>query len=147
MSYNKTTMITKKKVLVLDDTDSDEEESGKYDLVARVKDKIKELIVQHNISIYDLAQKSDLTEACIRNWFTKRNYTPSLEAIEKISKAFRIAPFELFMRQGGDFYGYARKQSVYRKIQSPERKTKRSNFSITRLLQQLNHIWRNYLKH
>ncbi len=93
MSYNKTTMITKKKVLVLDDTDSDEEESGKYDLVARVKDKIKELIVQHNISIYDLAQKSDLTEACIRNWFTKRNYTPSLEAIEKISKAFRIAPF------------------------------------------------------
>ena len=39
MSYNKTTMITKKKVLVLDDTDSDEEESGKYDLVARVKDE------------------------------------------------------------------------------------------------------------
>lgn len=146
MSYNKTTMITKKKVLVLDDTDSDEEESGKYDLVARVKDKIKELIVQHNISIYDLAQKSDLTEACIRNWFTKRNYTPSLEAIEKISKAFRIAPFDV-MRQGRDFYGYARKQSVYRKIQSPERKTKRSNFSITRLLQQLNNIWRNYLKH
>ncbi len=65
-------------------------------LVSKVKEKIKKLIAERNITIYDLAQKSDLTEACIRNWFTVRNYTPSLEALEKISKAFEISPFELF---------------------------------------------------
>lgn len=64
-------------------------------LVSRVKDKIKKLIESRNVTVYELAQKSDLTEACIRNWFTKRNYTPSLEALEKISKAFQIEPFEL----------------------------------------------------
>ena len=64
-------------------------------LVPKVKEKIKKLISARGISIYDLAQKADLTEACIRNWFTVRNYTPSLEALEKISKAFDISPFEL----------------------------------------------------
>lgn len=64
-------------------------------LVSKVKERIKKLIAARNMSMYDLAQKADLTEACIRNWFTKRNYTPSLEALEKISKAFGIFPFEL----------------------------------------------------
>ena len=56
-------------------------------LVERVKSKIKKLIKQKGLSIYELAEKSDLTEACIGNWYTKRNYTPSLEAIEKICLA------------------------------------------------------------
>lgn len=64
-------------------------------LVSKVKEKIKRLIAARNITIYDLAQQADLTEACIRNWFTARNYTPSLEALEKISKALDISPFEL----------------------------------------------------
>lgn len=39
-----------------------------------------------------------MTEACIRNWYTKRNYTPSLEAIEKICRAFDISESELVRR-------------------------------------------------
>ncbi len=65
-------------------------------LVSKVKAKIKELIISRQLSIYELAQKADLTEACIRNWYTARNYTPSLEAIEKICKALEISVFELF---------------------------------------------------
>ena len=64
-------------------------------LVSKTKERIKKLIDTRDMSTYDLAQKADLTEACIRNWFSARNYTPSLEAIEKISKAFDISPFEL----------------------------------------------------
>ena len=67
-------------------------------LVKRVKLKIKELIEIKKISIYELAEKADLTEACIRNWYTKRNYTPSLEAIEKICRAFDIPESELVRR-------------------------------------------------
>lgn len=67
-------------------------------LVERVKFKIKELIEIKKISIYELAEKADLTEACIRNWYTKRNYTPSLEAIEKICRAFDISESELVRR-------------------------------------------------
>ena len=107
MSYNKTTMITKKKVLVLDDTDSDEEESGKYDLVARVKDKIKELIVQH-----------------------KRNYTPSLEAIEKISKAFRIAPFELLCDREEIFTATPENKAFIEKFRVLNEKQKEAIFQL-----------------
>lgn len=64
-------------------------------LVDRVKIKIKELIESKGLSIYELAEKADLTEACIRNWYTKRNYTPSLEAIEKICFALGITEAEL----------------------------------------------------
>ncbi len=68
------------------------------DLIKRVKFRIKELIEIKKISIYELAEKADLTEACIRNWYTKRNYTPSLEAIEKICRAFDISESELVRR-------------------------------------------------
>ena len=60
-------------------------------LVERVKIRIKELIEQKGISIYALAEKAELTEACIRNWYTKRNYTPSLEAIDKICRALDVS--------------------------------------------------------
>lgn len=68
-------------------------------LVQRVKTKIKELIEKKGMSIYEVAKKSDLTEACIRNWYTKRNYTPSLEAIEKICNTFNITEAELMLRE------------------------------------------------
>ena len=64
-------------------------------LIERVKTKIKELIAVKGMTIYELAQKAELTEACIRNWYTKRNYTPSLEAIEKICIALEIPVSEL----------------------------------------------------
>ncbi len=60
-------------------------------LAERVKARIKNIIEQRGISIYNLAANADLTEACIRNWYTKRNYTPSLEAIEKICQALNIS--------------------------------------------------------
>lgn len=68
-------------------------------LVERVKIRIKELIASKGLSIYELAEKADLTEACIRNWYTKRNYTPSLEAIEKICCALEITEAELVRRE------------------------------------------------
>ncbi len=65
------------------------------ELVGRIKSKIGRLIREKGWSVYELADKADLTEACIRNWYTKRNYTPSLEAIEKICQAFDISVTEL----------------------------------------------------
>ncbi len=64
-------------------------------LIETVKVRIKEVLKQKGWSIYELAEKAELTEACIRNWYTKRNYTPSLEAVEKICRAFEISVAEL----------------------------------------------------
>ena len=66
------------------------------DGIAKVKWRIKDYMSQKEISIYELAKKSDLTEACIRNWYTKRSYTPSLEAIIKVSNALEVPVADLF---------------------------------------------------
>ena len=81
-------------------------------LVERVKLKIKELIEIKKISIYELAEKADLTEACIRNWYTKRNYTPSLEAIEKICRAFDISESELVRRDDEELVPMTEKEKL-----------------------------------
>ncbi len=69
-------------------------------LVETVKVRIKQLLKQRGWTIYELAERADLTEACIRNWYTKRNYTPSLEALEKIRHAFQISVAELVCTRG-----------------------------------------------
>ena len=75
------------------------------DGVAKVKWRIKDYMSQKDISIYELAKKSDLTEACIRNWYTKRSYTPSLEAIIKISHALEVPVADLFREDDNEqFY-------------------------------------------
>lgn len=81
-------------------------------LVERVKFRIKELIEIKRISIYELAEKSDLTEACIRNCYTKRNYTPSLEAIEKICRAFDISESELVRRDDEELVPMTEKEKL-----------------------------------
>lgn len=81
-------------------------------LVERVKFRIKELIEIKRISIYELAEKSDLTEACIRNWYTKRNYTLSLEAIEKICRAFDISESELVRRDDEELVPMTEKEKL-----------------------------------
>ncbi|MBE5764589.1 MAG: helix-turn-helix transcriptional regulator [Clostridiales bacterium] len=72
-------------------------------LSERIKLKIKELIETKCITIYELAKRADLTEACIRNWYTKRNYTPSLEAIEKICFALDIPVTDLVKADDQEF--------------------------------------------
>lgn len=66
------------------------------DDIAKVKWRIKDYMSQKDISIYELAKKADLTEASIRNWYTKRSYTPSLEAIIKISHALDVPVADFF---------------------------------------------------
>lgn len=66
------------------------------DTVSKIKWKIKEILIQKDMSVYELAEKAELTDACIRNWYTKRNYNPSLVAIIKICSALEISVAELF---------------------------------------------------
>ena len=82
------------------------------DGVAKVKWRIKDYMSQKEMSIYELAKRADLTEACIRNWYTKRSYTPSLEAIIKISNALEVSVADLFREDANEqFYIRQRKLS------------------------------------
>ena len=60
-----------------------------------VKSKIKYFMKAKNLNDYKLAQKSGLSQPTITNWFNSRNYTPSIEALEKVCSAFEITIAEL----------------------------------------------------
>ena len=71
--------------------------------VSKIKWKLKEILIQKNMTIYQLAEKAEITEACIRNWYTKRNYNPSLVAIIKVCAALEIPLTELFKEDDDEF--------------------------------------------
>ncbi len=61
-----------------------------------IKSKIKELMTAKGMTMYSLAQAADLTQACLANWYGKRDYEPSITALEKVCKALDITMAELF---------------------------------------------------
>ncbi len=71
--------------------------------ISRIKWKIKEILDQRNMTIYQLSAKAEITDACIRNWYTKRNYTPSLVAIIKVCNALEIPLTELLKEDDDEF--------------------------------------------
>ena len=67
-----------------------------------IKTKIKRLIKEKGTSIYDLAKKSGVTQPCIANWFNERNYTPSIDALEKVCDGLEITMAQLFCNADED---------------------------------------------
>lgn len=61
-----------------------------------IKSKIKYYMKAKKLNVYKLSQKSGLTQPTIANWFNSRNYTPSVEALEKVCSAFEISMAQLF---------------------------------------------------
>ena len=66
-------------------------------IILKLKTKLKKIIDSKNVPINQLAINSDISDACIRNWFSKRNYCPSLEALCKVCDALNIEIWQLFI--------------------------------------------------
>ena len=65
--------------------------------ITRIKNKIKNELFARNMSIYELAKRAGITDACIRNWYSKRNYEPSLSSICAVCKVLDISLSKMFM--------------------------------------------------
>lgn len=74
------------------------------DKTIEIKEKIKDLMKKKNMSIYQLALKSGVSEACIRNWYSKRNYAPNLEPLQKVANALDIPFAQLFIGENEKLY-------------------------------------------
>lgn len=60
------------------------------------KRKDKAIDGSTGIDNYKLSQQSDLSQACISNWYTKKKYEPSLSALEKVCIGLGVSMSELF---------------------------------------------------
>ncbi len=63
-----------------------------------IKLKIKKYMDDKKINVYALAKKSGVTQPCIANWFNERNYTPSIDALEKVCDGLEITMAQLFCK-------------------------------------------------
>jgi len=72
--------------------------------IIEIKNKIKNVLKEKNMNIYQLSLKSEVTEACIRNWYSKRNYAPSIESLHKIAKALDLSLSQIFLDKDATFY-------------------------------------------
>ena len=61
-----------------------------------IKLKIKNLMKAQHFTMYSLAKAADLTQTCIANWYSSRNYEPSLSALGKVCEVLGITLSELF---------------------------------------------------
>ncbi len=61
-----------------------------------IKQKIKDLMNAQHLTMYSLAKAADLTQTCIANWYSSRNYEPSLSALEKVCEVLGVTLSELF---------------------------------------------------
>lgn len=74
------------------------------DLITTIKNRIKEIIDKRGMSIYELANQTNISEACIRNWYSKRNYTPSLSSLISISSVLGISLSQLTLDKDETMY-------------------------------------------
>jgi len=74
------------------------------DKTIEIKQRIKDLLKKKNMTIYQLALKSGVSEACIRNWYSKRNYAPNLEPLQKVANALEIPFAQLFVSEDEKLY-------------------------------------------
>lgn len=72
--------------------------------ITNVKDRVKYLIKERGMSIYELANVADISEACIRNWYGKRNYVPSIDSLQKICEVLNVSMAQLFVDEKEEFY-------------------------------------------
>ncbi len=73
------------------------------DTITIIKDRIKKILNQRDMKIYELAKLSDVSEACIRNWYSKRNYVPSLPSLINICKVLDINLSMLVMTEDEEY--------------------------------------------
>lgn len=65
-------------------------------VVDSIKQKIKVLMKTQNYTMYSLAKSADLTQTCIANWYSSRNYEPSISALGKVCDVLGITLSQLF---------------------------------------------------
>lgn len=63
--------------------------------ILKLKVRIKDLMDKKHLNYYSLGNLSDLSEVTIRNWYSKRDCTPTLPAIFSICKVFELSPAQL----------------------------------------------------
>ena len=72
--------------------------------ITRIKQRILFFLKAKKMSIFELSLKSEIADPTIRNWFSKRNYIPSLDSLIKVCDVLGITLSELTLDENEKSY-------------------------------------------
>lgn len=90
-----------------------------------VKARIKEMMEKQDLTIYALADKAELSQPCISNWYTKKNYVPKIPALEKVCEALGITMAQLFLQENEELVPLDEESRRFLKLYENLDKTRR----------------------
>ncbi len=74
------------------------------ELTARIKIRIDQIMRAQGLKRYTLAERAGISNPTIQNWYTSRNYQPTIYSLEKITKVLNVTMSELFLEENQTFY-------------------------------------------
>ena len=69
----------------------------KSELTSRVKIKIDQIMRAQGLKRYSLAEKAGISSPTIQNWYTTRNYQPTIYSLERIAGVLNVSVAYLFL--------------------------------------------------
>ena len=88
----------------------------------QILEKIDSLRREKGLSVYKLTIQAELSENTIYNWY-KKNYCPTLDALEAVCRVLDISLFSLFATNESEALTSQEEQliSIFRKLSSSEK--------------------------
>ncbi len=73
-------------------------------IIPTIKERIDKLMIAKGFKRYTLAERAGVSYPTIQNWYTSRNYHPSLDSLIKICEVLDISLSTLLLSEGEELY-------------------------------------------
>lgn len=74
------------------------------EILYNIKVRVKKIIDGKGFSIYKVAELSGVSDTCIRNWYSKNDYEPTLDSLIKVCNALNISLSEIFLNENEEMH-------------------------------------------
>jgi transcriptional regulator with XRE-family HTH domain len=73
-------------------------------ILTTIKTKIDKIMRAQGLKRYSLAEKAGIANPTLQNWFSDRNYQPSLYSLIRVCNVLKISLSELFLLDNEEMY-------------------------------------------
>ena len=74
------------------------------DISDLIKERIRKIMESQGLKKHTLAEKAGIAAPTIQNWYTSRNYQPTIYSLSRICEALNISMSQLFLEEGATMY-------------------------------------------
>lgn len=73
-------------------------------IITTIKTRISKNAAAQGLKRYSLAEKAGISAPTVQNWYTKRNYEPTLDSLIKVSDALNMSLAQMCVAENETLY-------------------------------------------